>query len=123
MKEIKVSEHSKLPHIVGEQITIARAEELCASGFIRSLILTIVDNHWYQLICLSDEKKVMVYEENTTSYKFCRVWENRTLEEFVHEILLNYPNTEFYLIEGMQDLFKIIKERIPRWLPNEYQNV
>jgi hypothetical protein len=121
LKEIKVSDHSTLPRIVGDQITIEEAKKRCLSGHY--MIMTIVNNTWYQLITLSSTGHVEVLEQHHGSNKFTKTWENTTFELFVAHIVSMYPATEFYLIEGIQDIFQIIKDRIPNWLPTEYQNL
>ncbi len=118
MKEIIVSDHSKLPRIVGDQITIDEAKNRFTSSYDRSMILTIVNNTWYQII-VPDGEYLAVYEQYHRGDNFHRTWCDLTLEEFIPAIIGMYLNTEFYLIEGIQDIFEIIKERIPRWLPTE----
>lgn len=129
MKEIKTSNSSTLPHIVGDQITIKEAMHRCTSESGYCMIMSIIHHEaykskWFQLIDISDDgSHVYVHEQHRSYLGFHRVAQEKTFERFISDMQHNYPDAEFYLIEGMQDIFKILKERIPNWLPSEYQQL
>lgn len=125
MKEIKIHSESTLLHIVGPQVTIDEAKEACLQHSTHCMIMVIVNDRghpgkYFQLGVLNNDGTINVFEQFYQNIGFHHSWNGYTLNEFITAMSTSdFSGSEFYLIESFNDIFELIHERMPGWLPSE----
>ena len=124
MKEIMISPNRHGNIISTNMISLDNAIRRAQEKFIVSMIYHIGEDNfprWIQLIMVNHDNRVEIRDIPTTSENglILPSWRSRDIREFITEITAAYPRSEFYLIEEMSDLCKLLKARCPgRWWEN-----
>ena len=116
MKEIMISPNRHGNIISTNMISLDNAIRRAQEKFIVSMIYQNNFPRWIQLIMVSRDNRVEIRDIPTTSENglILPSWRGRDIREFITEITATYPRSEFYLIEEMSDLCKLLKARCPR---------
>ena len=120
MKEIMIGPHNG--NIIStSMISLEDAIRQAYFKFIISIIYRQEEPYprWIQLIVTDSNNNVEVRDIPINSNDHGSIlpaWRDRNISEFMSEITQMYPRSEFYLIEYMEDLCKLLKARCPsRW--------
>jgi hypothetical protein len=114
MKEIIIRATSYSPKILGGSIKLEEVSHYCYG----MLLIIIKDSwgEWFDIMTIGGNGLLTGFEQRNSAYDFTNVYSGRTTRDVLNSIKNMYPLSEFYLVESWQDLFQIIKDRMPGWL-------